>query len=113
MVVYTTMGPAAPMADQANEAPMEESLLPAGAGDTEVDDDVDNENLDVDHDDDAPLRFGSMSDILTTPGFTPRALVAEELHVVSSNEPAGFIIARKEHKVLKLKKALYGLHQGP
>jgi hypothetical protein len=26
-------------------------------------------------------------------------------------QPAGFIVASKEHKVLKLKKALYGLHQ--
>jgi hypothetical protein len=39
---------------------------------------------------DAPLRFHSMSDILRTPGFTPRALVAEELHMVSSDEPASF-----------------------
>jgi hypothetical protein len=37
---YTTMGPVAPMADGADEAPTEESPLPAGAGDTEVDDDV-------------------------------------------------------------------------
>jgi hypothetical protein len=78
------------MADGADEAPTEESLLPARAGDTEVDDDVDDENLDADHDDDAPLRFRSMSDILKTPGFTPRALVAEELHMVSSDEPASF-----------------------
>jgi hypothetical protein len=61
-----------------------------GAGDIEVDDDVDDENLDVDHNDDAPLRFHSMSDILVTPGFAPCALVAEELHVVSSDEPASF-----------------------
>jgi hypothetical protein len=32
----------------------------------------------------------TMSDILVTPGFTPHALVIEELHVVSSNEPASF-----------------------
>jgi hypothetical protein len=89
-VEYTTTGPTAPMADEADEAPIEESPLPAGAGDTEVDDDVDDENLDADHDDDAPLRFRSMSDILVTPGFAPRALVAEELHVVSSDEPASF-----------------------
>jgi hypothetical protein len=31
-----------------------------------------------------------MSDILTTPGFTLRALVAEELHVVSSDELTSF-----------------------
>jgi hypothetical protein len=95
MVEYTTMGPAAPMADVADEAPTEESPLPTGAGDTEVDDDVDNENLDANHDDNAPLRFRSMSDILVTPGFAPRALVAEELHMVSSNEPASF--AEAEH----------------
>lgn len=28
-------------------------------------------------------------------------------------QPPGFVIAGKEHKVLKLKKALYGLHQAP
>jgi hypothetical protein len=70
-----------------------ESLLPAGANDTEVDDDVDDENLDADHDNDAPLCFCSMSGILVTPGFAPRALVAEELHVVSSDEPASFVEA--------------------
>jgi hypothetical protein len=84
------MGPAAPMTDGADEAPIEESSLPAGAGDTEVDDDIDDENLDADHDDDAPLRFRSMSNILVTPGLAPCALVAEELHVVSSDEPASF-----------------------
>jgi hypothetical protein len=34
----------------------------------------------------------------------------EEVYV---EQPMGFIIAGKEHKVLKLKKALYGLHQEP
>jgi hypothetical protein len=34
----------------------------------------------------------------------------EEVYV---EQPAGFIVAGKEHKVLKLKKALYGLHQAP
>jgi hypothetical protein len=34
----------------------------------------------------------------------------EEVYV---KQPAGFIVAGKEHKVLKLKKALYGLHQAP
>ena len=28
-------------------------------------------------------------------------------------QPVGFVIARKEHKVLKLCKALHGLHQVP
>jgi hypothetical protein len=32
----------------------------------------------------------------------------EEVYV---EQPVGFIVASKEHKVLKLKKALYGLHQ--
>jgi hypothetical protein len=90
MVEYVTIGPTAPTANRADEAPTEESPLPAGAGDAEVDNDVDDENLDADHDDNAPLRFRSMSDILMTPGFVPHILVAEELHVVSSDEPASF-----------------------
>jgi hypothetical protein len=89
-VEYATTGPTVPMADGADDVMIEESPLPARGGDMEVDDDVDDENLDADHEDDAPLRFRSMSDILTTPGFAPRALVAEELHVVSSDEPASF-----------------------
>jgi hypothetical protein len=92
-VEYTMIGPTAPMVDGADEAPTEESSLPAGAGDTEVDDDTDDENLDADHDDDASPRFCSMSDILATPIFLPCALVAEELHVLSSDEPASFIEA--------------------
>jgi hypothetical protein len=60
-----------------------------------VDEDVDDENLDADHNDDAPLRFCIMSDILATPGFTPRALVAKELHVVSSDEPTSFTKAER------------------
>jgi hypothetical protein len=92
-VKYTTTGPTAPTADGADEALIEESPLPAGSGDTEVDDDVDDENLDADHNDDAPLHFRSMSDILVTLEFAPRALVAEDLHVVSSDEPTSFIEA--------------------
>jgi hypothetical protein len=42
--------------DGIDEAPTEESPLPARAGDAEVDNDVDDENLDADYDDDAPLR---------------------------------------------------------
>jgi hypothetical protein len=79
-----------PSKDRADEAPTEESSLPVGASDTEVDNDIDDENMDADHDDDAPLYFRSMSDILTIPGFTLRALVAEELHVVSSDELTSF-----------------------
>jgi hypothetical protein len=81
------------MVDGADEAPTEESPLPTGAGDTEVDDNVDDENLDANHDDNALLHFRSMSDILVTSGFAPRALVAEELHVVSSDELASFVEA--------------------
>jgi hypothetical protein len=95
MVKYTTTVPVAPTMDGADVAPIEESPLTARAGGTEVDDDVDDENLDADHDNDAPLRFCSMSDILTTPRFTPHALVAEELHVVSFNEPTSF--TKAEH----------------
>jgi hypothetical protein len=36
--------------------------------------------------------------------------VQDEVYV---EQPAGFIVAGKEHKVLELKKALYGLHQAP
>jgi hypothetical protein len=84
------MGSAAQMADGADEALTEESPLPTGANDMEVDDDVDDENLDANHDDDAPLRFHNMSDILMTLEFAPCALVAEELHMVSSNEATSF-----------------------
>jgi hypothetical protein len=59
MVEYTTTRSMSPMADGVDQAPIEESPLPAGTGDTEVDDDVNDENLDVDHDDGAPLRFHS------------------------------------------------------
>jgi hypothetical protein len=55
-VEYTTTGPAAPTVDGTDEAPTEESPLPARAGDAEVDNDVDDKNLDADYDDDAPLR---------------------------------------------------------
>jgi hypothetical protein len=89
-VEYTTMGSTAPMTDGADEAPTEESPLLVGASDTEVDDNIDDKNLDANHHDDSLLRFHSMSDILVTPRFAPRALVAEELHMVSSDEPASF-----------------------
>jgi hypothetical protein len=93
-VEYTTTGPVSPTAGGADEVPIEESPLLAGGGDTEVDNGFDNENLDADHDDDAPLRFRSMSNILAMPKFTPRALVTEELHVVSSDEPTSFTEAK-------------------
>jgi hypothetical protein len=34
----------------------------------------------------------------------------EEVYV---EQPAGFVVVGKEHKVLKLKKTLYRLHQAP
>jgi hypothetical protein len=49
-----------------------------------VGNDVDDDNLDTDHDDDAPLRFCNIDDIigLASPrSFAPHALVAKELHV--------------------------------
>jgi hypothetical protein len=96
-VEYTTMGSVTPMVDGADEVSTKESPLPAGVGDTEVDDDIDDENLDASHGDDAPLRFHNTTDILVTPGFAPRALVAEELHVVSFDEPTSFTEA--EHNL--------------
>lgn len=54
---------------------------------------IDNDYLDADHYDDAPLRFCSINDIIgpASPcGFTPCALVAEELYAVSSDELALF-----------------------
>jgi hypothetical protein len=102
-VEYTTTGPTAPMADGADEAPIEVSLLHGRASDTEVDNDVDDKNLDIDHNGDAPLHFHNMSDVLVTPGFTPCALVAEELHVVSSDEPVSF--TKVEHS-LSWRKAM-------
>jgi hypothetical protein len=94
-VEYTTTGPASPTTDGVDEAPTEDSPLSTGASDAEVDDDVDDENLDVDHDDDAPLCFRSMSDILVMPEFTSCALMAEELYVVSSDELASFTEAER------------------
>jgi hypothetical protein len=61
--------------------------------DVEIDDDVNDDNLDTDHGDDASLCFCSINDILGSTGSTPRALVAEEMHVMSSDEPASFVEA--------------------
>jgi hypothetical protein len=112
MVEYTTIGLAAPMADGADEPPTEESPLPTGAGDVEVDDDVNDENLDADHDDDAPLHFHSMSDILTMLGFAPHALVVEELHVVSSDRADIFCRGRAQPELEEGDDGGDGLHQG-
>jgi hypothetical protein len=96
-----------------DEESVEQSTLPAMNNDAEVDNDIDNDNLDADHndaeidddvdsdtlnadhDDDASLHFHSINDILKTTVFVPHALVAEELHVVSSDEPTSFIKAER------------------
>ena len=44
------------MTDAMDEAPTEESSLPAGGGDTEVDDDIDDGNLDAYNDGDDRVR---------------------------------------------------------
>jgi hypothetical protein len=41
------------------------------------------------------------------------AFLNGDLLEVYVEQPAGFVIAGKEHKVLKLRKVLYGLHQAP
>jgi hypothetical protein len=59
----------------------------------ELDDNVDDDNLDANHDDGALLCFHNIDDIIrlaSSHGFAPCVLVAEELHVVSSNEPTIF-----------------------
>jgi hypothetical protein len=86
----TTIGQATPKIDGANEEPVEQSSFPTEDNDAEVDDDIDDDNLDVDYDDDVVLYFRSINDILRTAEFAPRALVAEELHVVSSDGLTSF-----------------------
>jgi hypothetical protein len=79
-VEHTTTGPVPPTADGVDEVPIEESPLLAGADDMEVVDDVDDENLDADHDDDALLCFRSMSDILVMPGLEESDDEGDGLH---------------------------------
>jgi hypothetical protein len=93
MVEYTTIGQATPETEGEDEEPAEQSPLPAEHNDTEVDDDIDEDNLDADHDDDTSLRFRNINDILRTARFAPRALVAKELHVVSSDKSASLVEA--------------------
>jgi hypothetical protein len=106
-VEYTTISQVALEIEGVDEEPVEQSPLrtvdddvkvdngidddnlDTTAATTEVDNDVDD-NLDADHNDDAPLHFRSINDILKTTRFAPRALVAEELHLVSSDELASF-----------------------
>jgi hypothetical protein len=59
----------------------------------DADDNVDDDNLDADHDDNVLLCFRSINNILEMAGFVPHALEAEELHEVSSDEPTSFIEA--------------------
>jgi hypothetical protein len=40
-------------------------------------------------------------------------LIPQTKHVVYVSQPVGFFIKELEHKVLRLKKALYGLCQAP
>jgi hypothetical protein len=113
MVEYITIGQANPEMEGADEEPIEQSSLPAANDDAEVendidddnldvdhddakiDDDIDDVNLDADHDDDMLLHFHSINDILGPTGFAPRALVAEELHMVSSDKTTSFIEAER------------------
>jgi hypothetical protein len=69
----------------------EQSPLPAADNDVEVDID----NLNADHDDDETLHFCSINNILGTAEFAPRALVVEELHMVSSDELTSFVEAER------------------
>jgi hypothetical protein len=104
---YTTIDKAALETDGANEEPAEQSMLPATNDDldddnlnaehddTEVDDNVNDDNLNADHDDDVPLCFCSINGILRTARFVPHALVAEDLDVVSSDEPTSFAEAER------------------
>jgi hypothetical protein len=113
-VEYTTIGQVASEIEGTDEERVEQSMLPAMDNDVEVDndidddnldidhddakvdDDIDNDNLDTNHDDDAPLRFRSINNILGTARFELRALVAEELYMVSSDGLATFIEAMME-----------------
>lgn len=103
---YSTLGHAAPVVDEAVEAPAGdapgEQSSPLGAGAHEQEpgspNGVDDDNLDADHDMDAPLRFQSIDDIIgqaSPRGFAPRALVMEELHVVTADEPTTFTDAER------------------
>jgi hypothetical protein len=113
MMEYTTLGHAALETKRGDEESAEQSMLPAMNDDAEVDndinndnldtdhnnvevdDDIDDDNLDADHDDDVLLHFLSINNIFGIVGFAPCELVVEELHMVSSNESASF--AKAEH----------------
>lgn len=100
-VEYTTWRQAAPGGGEAVQA-LEEDVLgeqsPAldhwgGEQEPSSPNEIDDENLDADHDDDAPLRLRSIYDILrlSSPcGFVSWILFAEQLVMVSSDEPLSF-----------------------
>jgi hypothetical protein len=58
---------------------------------------VREEDLDIDHDEDAPLCLRQIVDILgpALPRGLARRVLTEELHVVSSDEPSSFVEAEK------------------
>jgi hypothetical protein len=65
MVEYTIVGQVVLEIERADEEPVEQSMLPAMNNDVEVDNDIDDNNIDVDHDDnDALLHFYSINDNL-------------------------------------------------
>jgi hypothetical protein len=58
-----------------------------------------DEELDADHDDDAPLRFRKVEDITSaasTPGYAARALWSEQLFAVSAEEPSSLAHAEQD-----------------
>jgi hypothetical protein len=69
-----------------DEKPAVQSTLSAMNNDTKVDNDIKDNNLD----DSTPLCFRSINDILGMTRFASHALVADELHVVSSDELTSF-----------------------
>jgi hypothetical protein len=59
---------------------------------------IQEEDLDVDHDDDAPLRLRSINDINgpVEPVGQVRRVLGHELHAVSSDEPSSFEEAEQD-----------------
>jgi hypothetical protein len=58
-----------------------------------------DEELDADHDDDAPLRFRKVEDVTgaaSTPGYAARALWSEQLFAVSAEEPSSLAHAEQD-----------------
>lgn len=108
-VEYSTMYQGAPVAAEGAEdlgLPEEEPQAPSpcaghGAGGQELEPGQGDpeEHLEADHDEDAPLRFRTVEDIIrpaTPRGFAPRALISAQLHVVSSDEPMSFEEAERQ-----------------